>query len=357
MKKGRHGGDLEYYSSMGGMRTEEILDFSVNINPLGTPEWFGDVVNSALKSVLHYPDPRYTKLISAIAARCNVDGDQVIVGNGSTEILYLLPRALNPRRALIAVPSYVDYKVSAMAGGLEIQPFPLEENDSFVLDPSRLESALQGDELVYLCLPNNPTGLLFDTDVLREVVARNPSTLFMVDEAFGDFVEGMPTFTKDRPPNVIVLLSLTKNFAIPGLRLGCGIGERQLVARIKKIQPPWTVNVIAQAVGEAALQDRGWTERSRAYVKKQREGLVSNLRSIASLTVYPAEANFLLVRIDRQDIDAEILWRRMLRRNVAIRVCSNFDGLDHRFFRIAVRTGQENRRLLESLQEAMEEHS
>ncbi len=244
MKKGRHGGDLEYYASMSGMRSGEILDFSANINPLGTPEWFDDVVNSALKSVLHYPDPRYAKLVSAIATRYNVEIDQVVVGNGSTEILYLLPRALNPLRALIPVPAYVDYKTSAVAAGLEVLPITLEEDDSFMLDPARLESALHGGELVYLCLPNNPTGLLFDTDALRAVGARHPTTMFMVDEAYGDFVEGMPSFTKDRPHNVVVLLSLTKNFAIPGLRLGCGIGDRQLADRIKKIQPPWTVNAM-----------------------------------------------------------------------------------------------------------------
>ncbi len=134
-----------------------------------------------------------------------------------------------------------------------------------------MESILRGDELVFICTPNNPTGILVDAEHLREIATRNPSTLFVVDEAFGDFVEGMDSLTRNRPPNVIVLLSLTKIYTIPGLRLGLAICEPKIVESIKRIQPTWSVNSIAQAVGSAALRDSHYVEQSRSFVRQQRE--------------------------------------------------------------------------------------
>lgn len=275
------------------------------------------------------------------------------MGNGSTEILHLLPRALRARRAIITAPSYVDYTAAATGAGLQCEPFLLRESEDFVPDLSRLESQLRGDELVFLCNPNNPTGLVFSGDSLRVLARKAPSTFFLVDEAFGDFVDDMDSLVVDRPENVAVLLSLTKIYAIAGLRLGCAIADSSLANSIRKLQPPWSVNSLAQAVGVAALHDTEYVKRSRTYVREQRETLAAELKSIHGLTVFPGRANFLLVRIDRTDTDASTVADRLLRDGIAIRVCDNFHGLDRRFFRVAVRTPEENAMLCDSLNTAL----
>ena len=349
----KHGGNLKHLMNLSGLSAEEILDFSANINPMGLPEWFRPVVSSTLASVVHYPDPECADLINAGAERYGCSPAQVLVGNGSSEILHLLPRALGKKQAIILAPSYLDYATAAEVAGLEVDYVFLKEIDQFFPDLRRVESILRGGELVFICNPNNPTGLLVDTQHLREIATRNPSTLFIVDEAFGDFVEGMDSLTRDRPQNVIVLLSLTKIYTIPGLRLGLAIGEPKIVESIKRIQPTWSVNSIAQAVGSAALRDSHYVEQSRSFVRQQREALEIELKSISGLTVYPGKANFLFVRIDRKGLDAIKIAGRVLRDGIAIRVCENFQGLDKRFFRVAVRTYEQNNRLCESLRKAM----
>jgi len=352
MEFSQHGGDLTRLSRISGLDKDEILDFSANINPLGPPEWLRPLVSSVLGSVAHYPDPECTELVAAACLRYGCSRNQLVVGNGSTEILHLFPRALDKKRAIVMAPSYADYSVAAIACGLNCEPFLLLESEGFLPDLRKLEFSLHGNEIVFLCNPNNPTGGLLDSQSLREIASRNPSTFFVVDEAFRDFVDGMDSFIADRPHNGAVLLSLTKIYAVPGLRLGCAIADPDVSHAVRRIQPPWSVNSIAQAVGAAALRDNEYVDRSRKYVQEQREILQADLKSIPGLKVYPAAANFLLVRIDREDIDAGKLAGLAIREGIAIRVCNNFQGLDERFFRIAVRKQEENAKLCDWLKKA-----
>ena len=348
-----HGGNVRKLAKAAGRSTKDLLDFSANINPLGPPEWLRSLVSSQVSFLVHYPDPDCSLLATSIATRYGVREEEVLVGNGSTEIIYLLPRALPVTRALIPVPSYSDYACAVELAGKTVEKMFLKEDEAFKLDLSTLDSKLFGNELVFIGQPNNPTGLFVDTMALRALVSRHPSTIFAVDEAFFDFVEGTDSLIHNRPPNVIVFYSFTKFYAIPGLRLGCTIAEPGIIQEIRRIMLPWSVNSIAQAVGEKALQDHTYAMRTKAFVREQREFLFKELQSLSGLTVYPGKANFLLVRIDRKNIDAPILARQMLSSGVAIRVCDNFDGLDARFFRVAVRTEEENLRLLAALKEAL----
>lgn len=349
----KHGGNLADLSRMSGIARDKIIDFSANINPLGLPEWFRPLVSSVLETVTHYPDPENLGLVSAVSARYDVDAHQVMLGNGSTEILHLLMRVMKAQRALIPAPTYSDYAEAVSNAGLEVVRFRLSESHDFVPDLDLLETQLQGNEIAFLCNPNNPTGFLLDSGKIRSFVNAHPSTMFVIDEAFGDFVEGFESLTKLRPDNVVVLLSLTKIFAIPGLRLGAAIAGRSIAQAVRSLQPSWSVNTISQAVGEAALKDREFVKCSREFVSLRREELHAELQSIPGLKVYPGAANFLLLRIDRTDIDAAELAARTLRDGIAIRICANFEGLDARFFRVAVRTAEENERLLGSLKKAL----
>jgi adenosylcobyric acid synthase len=349
----QHGGNLRYLENVSGIRADEILDFSANINPLGLPNWVRPLVSSVLSSVVHYPDPECKRLIAAAEKRYGCAADELVVANGSSEIIHLIPRVAGKCRALIVEPTYSDYHSAAQSAGLEIISLISEENRSFLPDLELLESKLAGDELVFLCNPNNPTGQRLESGALRRIAVAHRSTLFVVDEAFGDFVQGMDSLAHDRPDNVVILLSLTKIFAIPGLRLGCAICSKPLADGLRRLQPTWSVNSIAQVVGEAALQDEQYVKRSREFVREQRERLCEQLATIPGITVFPGSANFLFVRLDRKDADAAILADRMLQTGIAIRVCDNFTGLDRRFFRVAVRTAEENDKLCDALSSAL----
>ncbi len=338
MREFDHGGHLTRLATVSGRTVEDIVDFSANINPLGLPDWFRPLVSRTLESVVHYPDPDCSKIVEAVSSRYAVAPEEVLVGNGSTEILHLIPRVTAAGRAVIPMPAYADYAKVSQLAGLEVEPLILQESQGFALDLSLFNSLIQSRDLVFVCRPNNPTGLACDAGDLRKIVGDHPDAVFVVDEAFGDFVDDFASLTHERPTNVIVLLSLTKIFAIPGLRLGCALADARMAEAIRHIQPTWSVNCLAQAVGAAAVKDEGYIQRTQDFVRAQRDALVSALRSIPDLTVYPGVANFLLIRIDRREIDATALADRLLRDGFAIRVCSNFVGLDQRFFRIAVRT-------------------
>jgi adenosylcobyric acid synthase len=348
-----HGGNLRLLAEAAGLPRERILDFSANINPLGPPEWLRPTISAAVESLVHYPDPDCAALRAAAAERYSTGLDEVLAGNGSTELLYLLPRVLGCKRAVVPVPSYADYASAARLAGLAVETLPLREADGFRLDPAALESRLRGGEAVFLGQPNNPTGLAVPADELRALAGRHPKTCFVLDEAFVDFTAGLESLALRRPANVVVLLSLTKIFAIPGLRLGCALASPEIARRVREIQPPWSVNALAEAVGAAALADRAYVERTRAFVAGQRERLAASLGALGGFTVYPGQANFLLLRIDRPGLGAAELARRTLARGVAVRTCGNFEGLDDRFFRVAVRTEAENERLLAALGEAL----
>lgn len=343
---------MRHLAGLAGFSISEMLDFSANINPLGVPPWLDQVMEKAAGSLARYPDPEYVELTGAVASRMGVSSAEVTMGNGSSELLYALPRALGMRRAILPAPSYQDYSRACRLAGWEVEFLCLKEEDGFHLDFDRLEKKLEGGEVVILGHPNNPTGKCCDAARLRQVCRRFPDVFFLVDESFGGFVDGFDSLTTDRPVNAGVLYSFTKLHAIPGLRLGCLIANEVLSCRVKAGLPPWTVNALAEAVGMAAMQDQEFAGRTRALVCGEREWLTQNLPALGGMKVYPGEANYLLVRLDDNRMDAAELTEKMLRRGIALRFCGDFEGLDARFFRVAVRTRAENERLVNGLSEA-----
>lgn len=339
-----HGGNLRQLACTAGLAEDEILDFSANINPLGSPDWLRPLISANVSRLCHYPDPDCTKLIEAAAAHYGVGADTLLAGNGSSELLYSVLPLLGAARAVIPVPSYRDYAVAAERAGLAIY--------SVAQDLAALTRELDQASVptvVVLGRPNNPTGQSLDAGQLRQLIVERQRVWFVIDEAFADFVEPRERFLDGRLPNVIVLLSVTKSFAIPGLRLGLIAAESTVLKRLREDLQPWSVNTLAQTVGEAAFHDPEYLERTRRMVRLWREQLTAGLAAIPGFHVYPGEANFLLVRAERSIPDARELAARLLRRGIAIRVCDNFAGLDVQHFRVAVRTEEENSRLLTAL--------
>ena len=345
----RHGGNLRELASRAGLDRDAILDYSASVNPLGPPDSLRPVVARALDRVIHYPNPYCEELVAVLASRYGVGAKRIVVGNGSSEILYAVARAVDARRALIPVPCYSDYASAAQAAGRPTVLLPLQADDDFRLNWAQLADAVGDGDLVFLGQPNNPTGVTLDPDLLLAFVARHPSVTFVIDEAFVDFVEGRRSLLGCSADNVIVVRSLTKFYAIPGLRLGFAVGSPATIAAIKSQIPPWSVNVLAQELGPVLLSDEAYSRRTIDCVRDERQQLASRLAELPGLYVYPGEANYLLVRVDREDLTAHDLAERLLQEGVAIRTFTSDEHLDSRHFRVAVRMAEENGRLVGAL--------
>ncbi len=347
----RHGGNLEYLAGKAGCRPDEILDFSANINPLGPPPLLDALISRATGRLVHYPDPDSSRFVAAVGRSIGRDREEIVAGNGTSELLFALCRGLPVHRAVIPEPAYVDYRTAAALAGLEYVPVVLEANDAFRLDTGRLAARLRAGDLVLLGRPNNPTGQVPGCRELAELAAAHPETFFLVDEAFGGFVPEFESMA-GKAPNVLVLVSLTKLFAIPGLRLGYLVAPPGLCAMIRGQLPPWSVNSLAQEVGEGIVAMDAYREKTRRAVAAWRRELVHRLEEISWLQTIPSAANFLLLRSLHPDLQPSRLARELLSRfRISIRLCDNYHGLDSSYFRIAVRTGEENQALLTALEE------
>ncbi len=349
-----HGGNTRELAEQAGCPHRQILDFSASINPFGPPEWITRRLRRVLEETAHYPDSECKELVLAAAKKMQVASEEVVFGNGSSELLWTIPKLLSVKRAIIPSPAYVDYFRAAQLAKLSVEPLILDERQNFRLDLNRLENLLRGEEAVFLGQPNNPTGQCVDVKNLRELARANSGTIFLVDEAFADFVAHLDRLTHDRPSNVIVLYSLTKFYAIPGLRLGCAVMDSGLAQLVKENLPPWSVNQLALAAGESIFSDcSDYKERISQQVHKQKELLIDALQSIEGLRVFPSDANFLLIRLESPLLNSNELARRLLQQKIAIRVCAGFEGLDERYFRIAVRTEEENQKLCEAIKQCL----
>ena len=345
----QHGGNLRELARQAGLKAEEILDFSASINPLGPPEGLRAVLARNIDRLVHYPDPDCTELVAFLADRYRVKPEQIVAGNGSTEIFFAIARAIPFSHALIPVPAYVDYATAVRTAGRDVRFFKLEESAGFALDWPELEKQLRDEQLVLLGQPNNPTGRSLDTDTLCDVAARYPATTFVVDEAFADFIDGYRSLAGQTPANVVVVRCLTKFYAIPGLRLGYAVASPELACTIRDQIPPWSVNLLAQEAAVPLLSDDDYARRSIALVSQERCRLTEELAKLPGLRIYPSETNFLLVRLDRGDLTAAELGNRLLHRGIAIRTFTAEQHLGERFFRVAVRTEEENRLLCDTM--------
>lgn len=346
-----HGGNIHAVLRDRGQNPGSIVDFSANINPLGPPEWLRAMVSRELDQVLHYPDPEYSRLVETIAECWQVEPSMVVAANGSTELLYILPRILDCRRAIIPVPSYIDYARAVRQAGLEVVSVVLREERGFAVNREVLAAKLGAGDLVILGSPNNPTGTMVDPGLILELADDYPDTIFLIDEAFLDFVMSASSVAGKRP-NILTLNSMTKFFGVPGLRLGFGVFPVRIAQTVREVMPPWTINCFAQAFGIECLRDTSYQRQSRETVVRLRDELTTMLAEIAGLKIYPSAANYLCIRLDN-GLTAPQLADRLLSHGLLIRCCDNYQGLDDRYFRIAVRTREENQRMAEALHQCL----
>ena len=343
-----HGAHGDLVSRSLDVRVRELLDFSQNINPLGAPRNALEAARRALyEDSGRYPDLQYTGLREALATYLGVGAEMVVPTNGGAEALFLAARAAGTGgRALVLEPTFSEYAAATRASGMEpVRRVARRREEGFGWDPTPLRD-LEGISIVFLCNPNNPTGDSLGRDEVLEVASfvEEAGAVLVVDEAFADFVPGIGV-TDMVDHGLWVARSFTKFFAIPGLRLGCLVCDD--VARIQELQPSWPVNAVAAAAGIAAASDRDFAEASIAEVARLREDLFGALDALPGLHPFPGVANFLLVR------GPDGLPERLARRGVLVRGCGPFYGLGPQYFRVAVRSAEENGRLVATIREEL----
>jgi threonine-phosphate decarboxylase len=354
-----HGGNIYAAARLTGAAPESLLDFSANINPLGMPPAVPAAVQGALASAVHYPDAAAAALKAAIGRRYGVPEELIICGNGAAELLYILCHMRRPGRVLLAAPTFSEYERAARAAGAAVDRFPLDPAAGFALDPAAFAARLPGADIAFLCNPNNPTGRLEPRPAIEAILAAaaRHSALVVVDESFLDFLPDAADHTC-RPllaayPNLIILQSLTKFYAIPGLRLGFLLASPAIGAILDAGKDPWNVNTLAQAAGVAALGDDAYRAASVAAVAAARQEFARGLSALPGVTVFPACANFLLLRLPAGRA-APVLRQAMLSQGILIRDCSNYPGLSAAYIRLAVKLPGQNGLVLGALRTNIE---
>ncbi|POT58205.1 threonine-phosphate decarboxylase [Citrobacter amalonaticus] len=346
--KSAHGGNTREAAAWLGIAPEQLLDFSANINPLGMPALVKRAIIDNLQRAEHYPDVDYHHLHQALAQHHQIPAAWILAGNGETEAIFTLVKGLKPRHAMVVTPGFAEYRRALRWGECAVHEFALSEEDDWQLTDAILDALTSDLDCLFLCTPNNPTGLLPDRDLLQAIAQRCRvlEIALILDEAFLDFIPAEPGFIpvlKDNP-HIWVLRSLTKFYAIPGLRLGYLVNsDEQAVARMRAQQMPWSINTFAALAGELVLDDAAYREATFRWLKEEGGRFYQRLSELPGLKVYPGQANYLLLRSDR-----ELQWA-MLERHILIRSCANYPGLDERYYRVAIRGQEENNRLLAGL--------
>lgn len=355
MKPYEHGGNV--YTA--GIYNPAVVDFSANINPLGISKAVEKAITDNINNLVHYPDPSGIKLKQVISVNYSVRPEQIILGNGAVELLYLYFHSKRPESVLIPVPSFSEYERAARAAGCHVEYLYLDKTQQFNLDIDMLLERLPDYDVVIVGNPNNPTGGLLDrTDIISVLeLAEQNNTCVIMDESFLDFLPDGQCYSvmelTDNYKGLFVIRSMTKFYAIPGLRLGFGIGHQRLVNSLEMGKDPWNVNLLAQAAGVAALEDKEYRERSRELVGKCIEEMYGALKNIRQLSVYPPSVNFILTSVEKTGLTSGAFTEKMAERGYLVRDCGNYPGLDEYHVRLAVRQTRENLELIQTIKDVL----
>lgn len=287
-----------------------------------------------------------------LAAYLHLDIERLIAGNGAAELVYLLVNVVRPKRVLLPQPTFSEYEIAVVTGGGRVTDYPLSPENGFQPAAGEIAAMLPEVDMVIICNPNNPTGALIRKEELVTILqeARNRQVTVIMDEAFIDFVADRDNYStvallRDFP-NLFILYSLTKFFAIPGLRLGAGLGNPDLVSKMEMGRDPWNVNCFAQAAGVVSLQDEAYIKRSIGFIQQEKRYLYEQLGSIEGLRPFPPAANYVFIDIRAAGLTAPEMTDRLGRRGILVRDCSSYKNLDPYYIRVAVRTRTENDKLI-----------
>ena len=342
-----HGGIFSIKNS-----TEKTIDFSSNVNPLGCHPGVKKYLKKQLNQIDIYPDSESKKLRSNLKWFTGINPSQILIGNGATEIIYNFCSVFvnKKTKVLIPCPTFSEYeKAAKFFGGKIIHFKSLSLND----DLPKFVSKIPSNGIVFICNPNNPTGELLSKKSIEQIVkvAEKKSALVFVDETFIELVPySNPSLVKNIKSyeNLFILRSFTKSFGLAGLRIGYGLGSRQIIQILQRVKIPWNVNYIAQSAASAALCYSDFLEKSRKNIKKELSFLINSLSKIQWLNCFESSTNFILIKTK---INSKLLQKKLLKKNILIRDCSTFCGLNENYIRIAVKNRKQNKLLLKAFGE------
>lgn len=349
-----HGGNIKEISRNYNIDCSEIVDFSANINPLGMPDSVKKCIIGNLDEIEKYPDISYFDLKRVISEYENsrigeniISSENIILGNGAAEVIYSVVRGINPHKIMILAPTFSEYEEAVSSISKEVVLYNLKEENDFKLTDDILKEINKDINMIFICNPNNPTGSIVSKELLIKILDRAESTdtVVVIDESFLDFLKddlSMISFIYEYE-NLVIIKSLTKFFALPGLRIGYGLcSSRELSKKVSQMAPAWNINILADVCARVCLKDKKYIDETVDFMEKERNYLYNELKKVNYLKVYEPSVNFIFFKINR-NID---LKEELLKKNILIRSCSNYHNLDKRYFRIAVRTHEENIKIL-----------
>ncbi len=352
-----HGSDLEKIEEIYGIRKEEIVSFSANVNPLGVSPLLRATLAEQIDAITTYPDREYTSLRRCIAQYCGTDPENVIVGNGSTELISLFIQIEHPKKALVVGPTYSEYEREISLGGGTTLYYPLREKDSFRLNPEHFISCLnESIGLLVICNPNNPTSSSITRKEMRSILdaCKQHDIYVMVDETYVEFADNMEEISAipltNYYNNVMILRGTSKFFAAPGLRLGYAVtGNRDLVKAVNTRKNPWTISSLAVAAGETMFRDTDYIRETRKLISAERTRIYNLFSEHSGFKVYQPSGNFMLARVLTEDLTSMDLFERAIREKMMIRDCSSFPFLDNKYIRFCFMKPEDNDRLTRCL--------
>lgn len=348
-----HGADIYTAAQKSGINKDKIIDFSSNINPLSMPD---SVKQAAVNSISYshkYPDINSRDLIHSISLAEGVPEKWIFPSNGAAEAIYRIVQYLKPGMGLVTAPAFSEYEIALKTSGAQVTHYYLREEQNFEIEESITDYLNKETKIVFLCNPNNPTGQVTDKETMEKIIrcCKQAGIFVVIDECFLDFTQdkqGLSTVNlMGKYDNLIVLKAFTKIYAMPGIRLGyCMSADEKLIQGLKSSGPPWNISTIAQCAGVAALDEKEYVAKTVLYVNEQRKYLSQELKKL-NIKVYDSHANYILFKLyDNIDLKEELL-----KKNILIRDCSNYENLDESYYRIAVRTSRENQMLIEAIEE------
>ncbi len=355
-----HGSDLEQIELCYGIKKEDIVSFSANVNPKGISPLLRKTLSERLDAITSYPDREYTSLRRSIADYVRSEPEHIIVGNGSTELISLFIQIEHPKKALVLGPTYSEYEREIFLGGGATHYYPLKESDDFRLDLSDFTNHLnESVDLLVICNPNNPTSSSITRDSMRRIldVCKQYNIFVMVDETYVEFADHMDEITSvpltHYYNNIIILRGTAKFFSAPGLRLGYAVtGNRDLVEAINTRKNPWTINSLAVIAGESMFSDDAYIRQTKELISLERTNVYETLKHCPDFKPYPPSANFILAKILKNGVTSQELFDRAIRRGMMIRDCSTFPFLDQKYIRFCFMMPEDNKRLLDCLMDS-----
>ncbi len=358
-----HGGDLDAIERIYGIPKNEIVDFSGNINPLGFPESVRKLLSENISLVSVYPDKKYTKLRESIASYTGTKPEYVSVGNGSTELISIFIKSVNPKKTIIMGPAYSEYENAVSVIGGSFEYFVLSEKDDFKLNISELLKTLNDDiDLFVACNPNNPTGTAIKTEEMEVILAhcKNLGISVMVDETyieFSDEPEKICTIPlAEKYDNVFVIRGISKFFAAPGIRLGyCVTSSKDFKNLLEKYQDPWSVNILASFAGENLFNDKEFMEKTHKLILDEKYKFYEEFKTFKNIKLFPTSSNFILAKLMTDKITAADIYEKLIPQKMLLRDASSFYSLDETYIRFCIMSPEDNKRLVNALREIIEQ--